>query len=45
MLEQLKESLEEHKANLEVLDHLTDESIKNLYIQLINEVDDVLNDD
>jgi len=44
MTEQLKESLEEHKVNLEVLDHLTPDSIKNLYAHLIKEVDQYLKD-
>ena len=41
-MEHLKESLEEHKANVEVIAHLTKESLENLYRDLVNEVDKAL---
>ena len=41
-MEQLRESIEEHKVNVEVLDIMTEESVKNLYKHLIKEVEKVL---
>ena len=41
-MEQLRESLEEHKANVEALDYMTEESVKNLYKHLIKEVEKAL---
>lgn len=35
MLESLNELIEDHKDNLEVLDCLTPESFKNLYVSLV----------
>lgn len=40
--ERLEESLEEHKANLEAIDYLTEASVRNLYISLVNEVSEAL---
>lgn len=43
--ETLFESLDEHKANVEVVDFLTEESVRNLYIILVKEVSEALEDD
>lgn len=43
--EALFESLEEHKSNVEAIDFLTEESIKNLYIILVKEVSEALEED
>lgn len=42
MIERLKETLEEHKVNVEALDCMTDESVKNLYKHLVKEVEETL---
>ncbi len=42
MIEQLKESLEEHNSNVGAIDYLTEMSVRNLYINLVNEVNEVL---
>ncbi len=42
MIERLKETLEEHKVNVEALDYMTEESVKNLYKHLVKEVEESL---
>lgn len=41
-MERLKESLEEHKVNVGAIDYLTEASIRSLYINLVTEVDEAL---
>lgn len=43
--EQLKETMEEHEANVHAIDHLTEVSIRDLYVSLVNEVSKILEDD
>lgn len=38
----LQELLEEHEPNLEVLEHHTDESVRNLYKALVKELVEAL---
>lgn len=42
MTDQLKESLEEHEVNLEVIEQLSAESLRNLYRHFVEEVAEVL---
>ncbi|WP_162985589.1 hypothetical protein [Virgibacillus halodenitrificans] len=42
MEERLEEILEEHKPNLEVLEHLSPDSFENLYFSLVSQLVEVL---